>query len=98
MIKKVKKKKMETSKILLYVNYAIVLSVMYFTFKTCIMTGDLTALNTLIQCVFVELGVSTGFYYWKEKNENMLKLSNNTKVNILDSSNNDDFDYSKGEV
>lgn len=96
MIKKIKKK-METSKILLFVNYAIVLSVIIFTYTICILTGDVSALSSLIPCVFTELGVSTGFYYWKAKNENMVKLSKKTSTEI-DNINSDNFDYSKGEV
>lgn len=37
-------------------------------------TGDLSALAYLIPSVFTELTAATGFYYWKARTENKIKL------------------------
>ena len=37
-------------------------------------TGDLSPLSYLIGAVGVEVGAATGFYFWKAKAENVIKL------------------------
>lgn len=37
-------------------------------------TNDLSALAYLIPSVFTELTAATGFYYWKARTENKIKL------------------------
>lgn len=36
--------------------------------------GDLSALSYLIPAVFAEMATATGFYYWKARTENKIKL------------------------
>ena len=38
-------------------------------------TGDLSPLAYLIPAVFGELATATGFYYWKARNENRAKYT-----------------------
>lgn len=43
---------------------------MYMMYKT----NDLSPMSFLIGSVFAEFATATGFYYWKAKNENIIKL------------------------
>ena len=48
------------------------------TIFACVMiwrTGDLTPLAYLIPGAFAELATATGYYYWKAKRENEIKLA-----------------------
>lgn len=51
-------------------------SVIVASFSIVLMwrTGDLSALAYLIPSVFTELTAATGFYYWKARTENKIKL------------------------
>lgn len=51
-------------------------SVIVTSFSIVLMwrTGDLSALAYLIPSVFTELTAATGFYYWKARTENKIKL------------------------
>lgn len=42
-------------------------------------TNDLSALGYLITGIFAELATATGFYYWKAKAENQIKISEEYK-------------------
>ena len=69
------KKKMEFSKkILIVVSIATVLIVIA-SFILMWRTMDLSPLSYIITGIFAELASATGFYYWKAKNENMIKLT-----------------------
>lgn len=69
------KKKMEFSKkILIVVSIATVLIVIA-SFVMMWRTMDLSPLSYIITGIFAELASATGFYYWKAKNENMVKLT-----------------------
>lgn len=68
------KPKMEFSKKLLIVVFAITIVI-----TACAMAMSYTTQTTdvyayLIPAIFAELGVGTGFYYWKAKKENEIKL------------------------
>ncbi len=67
---------MEFSKKILYVLWISTTIVVFFAFVLMWKFGDLSPLNVIIGGLFAELATSTGFYYWKAKNENMAKFKN----------------------
>lgn len=68
------KLKTEFSKKLLYVIFFVTGIIIVFTLVFVWKTGDSAPLLYLIPAVFVEVGTATGFYYWKAKAENEIKL------------------------
>lgn len=73
-----KKRKMEFSKkILIFCTGATVI-IVGLAFLLMWRTGDLSPLSFIITGIFAELASATGFYYWKAKNENMVKINQNT--------------------
>lgn len=71
-------KKMETTKIVMIIMtvllslITIVLSI--FSVMNLIVDKDSTLIQILIPCVFTELASYTGWYCWKSKSENKLKI------------------------
>ena len=74
MRKRTKKKKMETSKILLIVSDVMAVSVLIGTLVAVFTLRDAGPLEYLIVGAFGLASASHGFYYWKAKAENMKKL------------------------
>lgn len=72
--KKRKKQETEFSKKLLYVIFFVTGIVTAFTLYMIYETKDLSPLGYLIPALFVEVAAATGFYYWKAKAENTIKL------------------------
>lgn len=70
---KKRKKRIETSKLLLIVSISLVVVTMIFTFIAVLITRDVSPLAYLIPGVFGLCSTSFGFYYWKAKNENLQK-------------------------
>lgn len=69
------KKKIEFSK-KIFTGISIATSiVVIFSLVMIWRTGDLTPLSYIIPAVFTELATATGFYYYKAKRENEIKLS-----------------------
>ena len=68
-------KKMETSKIFLFIITLVTIATIVFTFWQIIETGDVSMLSYLIPSIFAELGAATGVYYWKAKSENKIKMT-----------------------
>lgn len=68
------KKKTEFSKKLLYANYIIMILITIVAFVLMWRTNDLSPLGYIITGIFAEVTAATGFYYWKAKNENVLKI------------------------
>lgn len=69
--------KMEFSK---KIFIGITVGVIFITLFTCCMTwrtNDLSMLAYLIPAMFTEFATATGFYYWKAKNENVIKIGKN---------------------
>ena len=86
MAKKKQKKRIETSKLLLYIldtMLAIVIAVsIYATFKfECV-----TILEILIPSLTTIVLPCHGFYYWKAKCENLNKWGQGNKINMEDQS------------
>ena len=69
------KRKIETSKILLIVSDVMAAAVLIGTVVAVFVLQDATPLAYLIPAVFGLAATSHGFYYWKAKNENMIKLT-----------------------
>lgn len=68
------KRRMEFSKKIFIGVSIIAVSVIVFSMYMVYKTNDLSPLTYLISAVGVEVGAATGFYYWKAKNENIIKL------------------------
>lgn len=73
------RKKIEFSKKLLYANYIIMIIITILAFILMWRTNDLSPLGYIITGIFAEVTAATGFYYWKAKNENMLKIKGGDK-------------------
>lgn len=67
-------KKREFSKVIITAISIATVLVVIASFVLMFYTGDLSALPVIITGCFAELASATGFYYWKAKNENMLKI------------------------
>lgn len=66
--------KLEFSKKIIIFISAFSILVAVFSIILMWRTGDLSALSYLIPSVFTELTAATGFYYWKARTENKIKL------------------------
>lgn len=78
-----RKNKTEFSKKILIVVSIATLLIVVASFILMWETRDLSPLSYIITGIFAELASATGFYYWKAKNENMLKIDQNT-IHIKD--------------
>lgn len=67
--------KIEFSKKILIVVSIATLLIVVASFVLMWRTMDLSPLSYIITGIFAELASATGFYYWKAKNENMVKLT-----------------------
>ena len=70
----IRKRKFEFSKLILLVVGVFTAIITIFTLRIVENTGDTSPLAYLIPAVFAELATATGFYYWKAKAENRIKL------------------------
>lgn len=77
-----KKKKIETSKILLIVSDVMAAAVLIGTVVAVFVLQDATPLAYLIPAVFGLAATSHGFYYWKAKAENLSKWGQGDKVTM----------------
>jgi len=75
------KPKTEFSKKLLYVNYTLVIIVIIAAFILMWRSNDLSPLYYIITGLFAEVTAATSFYYWKAKNENMIKIRGDVQEN-----------------
>lgn len=71
---KVTVEKMEFSKKILIVAAVVFIAVIIFTCFMVYITQNLIPLEILITTIGAEVGAGTGFYYWKAKAENTIKL------------------------
>lgn len=67
------KRKVETTKRLLIINYIMISIIVLFTCFMTYKTNDMSAIGILIPSAFTEVGTVTSFYIWKAKCENMKK-------------------------
>ena len=68
------RRKPEFSKVILVCVSLLVLAVTGFTGYMVWKTNDLSPLMYMIPAVFTELATATGYYFWKAKQENVIKL------------------------
>lgn len=67
-------KKREFSKRILVMVALATAAIVVAAFVLMWRTGDTSALAYIIPGIFAELSAATGFYFWKAKAENMIKL------------------------
>ena len=72
-----RKKKVETSKILLRFAVTMVILITIVTVTAVFVLNDTGPLEFLIGGIFGLASTAFGFYYWKAKNENIAKYGNN---------------------
>lgn len=68
-------KRIETSKLFLYIITIITILISGLSCWTVIKYNNTEVLNYLIPSVYAELGAATGVYYWKSKSENKIKIT-----------------------
>lgn len=78
--RKKRKSKLEFSKVILAGVTTLTLAVVVVSFVLMFRTMDLSPLSYIITGCFAELASATGFYYWKAKNENLLKIGGSMPV------------------
>lgn len=69
-----RRNKREFSKSIFIFNTCITTAVVLFSCSAVIFTQDTSPLAYLIPAVFTEQATATGFYYWKARKENEIKL------------------------
>lgn len=69
-----KKHKKEFSKTILRTVAIATALIVAFSFVLMWRTGDTSPLAYIIPGIFTELSAATGFYFWKAKTENEIKL------------------------
>lgn len=74
MLSRSKRHKTEFSKKLLYVIFIVTGIIIAFTLYIVWRTEDTSPLAYLIPAIFAEVATATGFYYWKARKENEIKL------------------------
>lgn len=94
---KAEKEKMEFSKVILIVTFAIAVVVISFAMVIIYMGAvsglgsDSSNLNSLLGGLFVEISAGTSLYYWKSRKENIIKLESQYGRRVLDEENGDDI-------
>lgn len=69
------KKKIETSKVFLFVITFISIFITIFCAWFCFKYETCEPLCYTVPAIFAELGAATAGYYWKSKNENRIKMT-----------------------
>ena len=80
MSKTKRKRKTETSKILLIISDVLAGMVTITAISAVFLFHDVQPLEMLIPAVFGLSATSHGFYYWKAKNENIKKYGYNVRA------------------
>lgn len=69
-----RRKRPEFSKTILKAVAIATVVIVVLSFKLMFETGDTSALAYIVPGIFTELSAATGFYFWKAKAENQIKL------------------------
>ncbi len=77
-----KKNKVEFSKKIFYIITVLTIVIVIYSMALMWYTKDTSALAYLIPAIFTELATSTGFYFWKARKENEIKLEKKYGVKI----------------
>ena len=70
-----KKSSEEFSKLLLRMIVTLTIIISFFCIFFCFKFETIEPLSYLVPSVFTELAAGTGFYYWKAKSENKIKIT-----------------------
>lgn len=74
-VNKKQKSSKEFSKLLLQIIICLTIIISLFCIFFCFKFETTEPLTYLIPSVFTELAAGTGFYYWKAKSENKIKIT-----------------------
>ena len=77
-----RRRKIETSKLLLYICDSMTIFTVIGTFIAVFCLGDISPLAYLIPGVFALSGAVHGFYFWKAKAENLHKYGQDNKITM----------------
>ena len=100
-VKAMNKKKFEFSKLIIIFVGAVTILVTAFTMYMIWETKDMMAFTYLIPAVFTETASATGFYYWKARTENKIRMSKEIQkeqieeetVNVINNISDDNMNY-----
>ena len=81
---KKEKVKTEFSKKIFYIITSLTVFVILYSMALMWYTRDASALAYLIPSIFVEMGTCTGFYFWKARKENELKIMKEYGKDVVD--------------
>ncbi len=90
------RKKSEFSKKIIIFMTVFTVIITAFTLAAVWRTGDTSPLAYLIPAVFAEYATATGFYYWKARTENkikLMKLYGEDAERAIGSENGENFEY-----
>lgn len=73
--KKKKRSAEEFSKLLLRMLVGLTIIITFFCVVFCFKFETTEPINYLVPSIFTELAAATGFYYWKAKSENKIKIT-----------------------
>lgn len=76
------KKKIEMSKLILYVLFLIIIAMIIIATILAFM-GSSTSYEIAMTGVFSLASIAVGFYYWKAKAENMHKYKQDDKITMV---------------
>ena len=68
------KKHKSTTKAVMFIMMALTVIVVFFAMVLAWVIKEASIIVTLLPCIFVETATCTGFYFWKRKVEDMIKL------------------------
>lgn len=93
-------KKPEFSKLIFCVDTILTISVTIFGCVLMWRTADLSALPTLLSLAFGAYATTTGFYFWKARKENEIKLlkANNIKIERRDITGKTEDEYTENQI
>jgi type IV secretory pathway VirB3-like protein len=77
---------MEFSKKIFYIIMVITIVIIIYSMALMWYTKDSSALAYLIPGVFTEMATGTGFYFWKARKENEIKLTKKYGKELVESS------------
>ena len=81
---KMHKKKFEFSKIIIFIVGVVTIAVTTFTLYMVWETKDLSVLAYLIPAIYTETASATGFYFWKARTENKIRMSKELQKENID--------------
>ena len=76
------KKKIEFSKLIFWIETALTAGTTLYACVLMWRTGDTAALPTLLSLAWGAYATATGFYFWKARKENEIKLLKANKIEI----------------